>query len=122
MAFLAKHYYSLFWWALAGLMALSPLAFGSVHPWAYKTIRGVIFMLLALWLLRVRERRGFSRARNPFMVFFPLSALFFILQVVPLPSRALDAVSPGRAALMGAAGAGGGGARALYAWGARGQA
>src|SRR5205823_14528898 len=48
--------------SLLFLIFFTPLAFGSVHPWAFSLMEGMIFLLVAVWmsklLLGVRGQQG----------------------------------------------------------------
>src|SRR3989442_13574413 len=51
--------------SLLFLIFFTPLAFGSVHPWAFSLMEGMIFLLVAVWmsklLLGARGQQGASR-------------------------------------------------------------
>lgn len=79
------------------LLIASPLMFGSVYPWAYSIVEWVIAVTAGAWLLKVlfvkdRSRQGTATARLFLPAFFFIILLF--LQLVPLPSSLLRAVSP----------------------------
>src|SRR5438094_9015225 len=48
--------------SLLFLIFFTPLAFGSVHPWAFSLMEGMIFLLVAVWmsklLLGARGQQG----------------------------------------------------------------
>src|SRR2546425_12407784 len=50
--------------SLLFLIFFTPLAFGSVHPWAFSFMEGIIFLLVAVWmsklLLGARGQQGAS--------------------------------------------------------------
>jgi len=82
---------------IIGLLIFAPLAFGSVHVWAYTLVELGVFLLLLLWVL---DRALFSAKEKIAWVKTPLNLiviLFFILvalQLLPLPSFMLAALSP----------------------------
>ncbi len=87
--------------ALLTLIVLSPFAFGSVHPWAYRPLEAALFGLGILWMVKVAALAGSgstagedeSNARTiaiPFVVF----AAFVIFQITPLPPSVVRALSP----------------------------
>jgi len=79
------------------LLIFAPLAFGSVHVWAYSLIELVVFFLLALWFadrLIFSKRDALEWVKTPVNL-FPVLLLFFIgLQMVPLPSSLISFLSP----------------------------
>lgn len=82
---------------IIGLLIFAPLAFGSVHVWAYTLVELGVFLLLFLWVL---DRALFSKKQEIAWVKTPLNSiviLFFILialQLVPLPFFLRAALSP----------------------------
>ncbi len=108
---------------LVALIVLTPLLFGSVHPWAYGLISSAGFFLLAFKLLYARAHGRFSYVRTSLLIFFPLSICFFLIQVTPLPVELAKILSPGLPAIRKAAGLSQGTATlALYPWAVKGQA
>jgi O-antigen ligase/tetratricopeptide (TPR) repeat protein len=87
------------------LLLLSPLAFGSVHPWSFAVMQAAIFLLVMLWAGRslAASRSEPSRsalapdaARMAWQLGLPLSLFFLLLllQLLPLPPGMLQMVSP----------------------------
>jgi len=94
------------------LVIFTPLAFGSVHVWAYSLMELTVFILLLTWLLKSLLISGKSKVKskkksifltlNSQLSFFktPLNIplLFFlflvIFQMIPLPPSALKLLSP----------------------------
>jgi tetratricopeptide (TPR) repeat protein/O-antigen ligase len=84
------------------LVFFTPLAFGSVYPWAYRIAECIAFMLLALWMLKlgVLAARGDApapaNAAHRRALGIPLALLLILIaaQIVPLPPRLLHAISP----------------------------
>ncbi len=79
------------------LLLVTPLAFGSVHPWAFSLLEIVIFLLAGVWAARTLKTR--SNVSSP----FPLRSLLMpivllvgvvLLQLCPLPPAVLRVVSP----------------------------
>lgn len=113
----------IFMGSLAALIVLTPLLFGSVHPWAYGLISSAGFFLLAFKLLSARAQGRFSYVRTSLHIFLPLSICFFLIQVTPLPIELAKIISPGLPAIRKAAGLSQGTATlALYPWAMKGQA
>jgi hypothetical protein len=90
-------------WGLLGLIAFTPLAFGTVEVWSIAVMEwGIVTLLLVLGLRRVLASPASSPARRlrtgleiPVVLFL----FFCALQTVPLPPRWLDRVSPGSGSL-----------------------
>ena len=105
------------------MLAASPFAFGSVHPWSYGIESSAIFALFAIVLLKVWKKGRLKITSTLSNYLLPSALLFFTLQAVPLPSSIVYAVSPGRAAIDAASGRH---ARyeslALYPWAVKQQA
>lgn len=82
---------------IIGLLIFAPLAFGSVHVWAYTLVELGVFLLLILW---VANRCIFSKSgtlswvKTPVNLFLILLLFFVGLQLVPLPSAWTTFLSP----------------------------
>ena len=87
---------------LFGLIFLTPLAFGSVYPWAYRLVEGACFGLFALWMLKLRmfASEGVVPAAPDAKLVRALGVpvglllLFIAFQSLPLPPLALRVISP----------------------------
>lgn len=109
--------------SLCALIVLTPLFFGSVHPWAKGLAVAAVFSVIGIWSLRTLRKGGFSYVKTPLVYFIPASVCFFALQLAPFPARLAEAISPGLGVMREAAGLEGGWTRlALYPWAASGQA
>ena len=79
------------------LLIFAPLAFGSVHVWAYSVIQFGVLLLLSLWFV---DRLIFSKAGTLIWVKTPINLLMIILigfiffQTIPLPASLLALLSP----------------------------
>ena len=89
------------------LILFSPLAFGSVEPWAYSIIEITVISLALTWLIKIWMKRSVKNrhANNPsaFSLDYLKTPLnlpilifigFILLQLIPLPESVLKAVSP----------------------------
>lgn len=87
------------------LIFFTPIAFGSVHPWAFALMEVVVFLLVGVWmgkwLLGTGEQedggvgeRGANRGLG--LTFLPLILFvaFICFQLVPLPPALLHFLSP----------------------------
>ncbi len=88
-------------WGLLGLIAFTPLAFGTVEVWSIAAMEwGILTLLLVLGLKRGLEPRKSPPVRRPLTgleIPVVLFLAFCALQTVPLPLDWLDRVSPGSA-------------------------
>ncbi len=84
-------------WGIIGLLIFAPLAFGSVHLWAYTLVEIGVFSLLFLHLI---NRILFSGYMGLHWVKTPINGIligFIILiclQMIPLPSSLVAFISP----------------------------
>src|SRR5713226_6495081 len=92
------------------LILFTPFAFGSVHPWAYSIMEAVVFLLVAVWMLKVAvlateqrakgegQRAEFGPQRSerfaPGALSLALFLLFVLFQLLPLPPSLLRVLSP----------------------------
>ena len=88
------------------LILFSPLAFGSVEPWAYSIIEISVIFLVLIWLIKIWMKSSVKkRDANPstFSLDYLKTPLnlpilifigFILLQLIPLPAPVLKAVSP----------------------------
>lgn len=89
-------------WGLAGLIAFTPLAFGTVEPWAIAIMEwGIVTLALLVVMARVADA-GYRRPmRAPAMwpLLVPVAAFLLLaaLQTVPMPPVWLERLSPGSA-------------------------
>ena len=87
-------------WGIIFLIVFTPLAFGTVHVWAYTVMELAILFLLLVWLLKLiyinrsSPKIRLSSVRTPLnlpLCFFFLLCLF---QVVPLSPSMIEYISP----------------------------
>lgn len=90
-------------YALMALAVFAPLAFGSVHTWAYSVLELGIFSALLLWLapalLGRRSRHSLAPVTTPLLIPFALFLCLALFQLAPLPPEVLKTVSPATYAL-----------------------
>ncbi|MCK4911976.1 MAG: hypothetical protein KAR83_10050, partial [Thermodesulfovibrionales bacterium] len=72
---------------LATLIIFTPLAFGSVHIWAFSLAEIISFILFALWLLKILLDTGYDLDRRllPLAICAGLFISLSLLMLVPLP-------------------------------------
>jgi len=75
------------------LVGLTPLAFGSVHPWAFSLIEATVFLLVAVWMAKLLLQCGYGA--QPF-ISGPLAVFLAVVlfQLIPLPPSVLRVLSP----------------------------
>ena len=79
------------------LILVTPLCFGTVHPWAYHTAETVVFAMLAAVLLRLRAAQpALNGAGTVLSIGAPAAvlALLIAFQLAPLPPSLLHVLSP----------------------------
>jgi O-antigen ligase/tetratricopeptide (TPR) repeat protein len=82
------------------LVVLTPICFGSVHPWAYTLMEAIIFVLVAAWMARTwlgggrLMRQGGRRAASAVALPIALVLALIGLEMVPIPPAMLAALSP----------------------------
>jgi O-antigen ligase len=82
------------------LVVLTPLCFGSVHPWAYTLMEWIVFTMVAVWMVRAwlgggrLIRTGGRRAARVVALPIVLVLALIGLELVPMPPAMLAAVSP----------------------------
>jgi len=91
---------------IISLILFSPLAFGSVEPWAYSIIEITVIFLSLIWLIKiwmkssVKNRHanpstfGLDYLKTPLNLPILIFIGFILLQLIPLPEPILKAVSP----------------------------
>src|ERR1700690_3068686 len=86
---------------MAGIVFLAvfmPLAFGAVHPWAYKIGEALAFALMLLWPFGRAARDGqpeeIAIQLPTFAIPIVAFVAFALLQLIPLPPVAIHVLSP----------------------------
>lgn len=81
---------------LVFLVVFTPLAFGSVHIWAYTLMELTVFSLLIIWALKVLflSRLKIDTGLIPVYLSFFIFLLIVYLQTVALPPAAVRSLSP----------------------------
>jgi O-antigen ligase/tetratricopeptide (TPR) repeat protein len=86
---------------MAGIVFLAvfmPLAFGAVHPWAYKIGEALAFALMLLWPFGRAARDGqpeeIAIQLRTFAIPIVAFLAFALLQLIPLPPVAIQVLSP----------------------------
>ncbi len=92
------------------LIVFTPLAFGSVHPWAYSTMELTICFLVIIWALKqiistfnpqsaINNHQSsilnrFGLVKTPMNIPIVLFIGLAVFQLIPLPSGILKSLSP----------------------------
>lgn len=79
------------------LIIATPICFGTVHPWAFRSAEVLIFVVLAFALLRMRETHPAPiGAAAVLRIAAPAAAVALLIgfQLLPLPPRAVRVLSP----------------------------
>ena len=85
--------------SLLFLLLFTPLAFGTVHAWAYSLMEGVVALMVLAWAFKIwfhRQAIGDAPTSRVWPIALPLCLFigFVFLQLVPLPPHVLQAISP----------------------------
>jgi O-antigen ligase len=86
-------------WGIIFLIVFTPLAFGTVHVWAYTVMELTVLFLLLVWLLKLiyvnRSFPGFrlSFVKTPLNLPFCLFFLLVLFQMVPLSPSMIEHIS-----------------------------
>src|SRR6185436_14646812 len=90
-------------WGLLALVVFTPLAFGTVEPWAIALLEWGIWSLVIVAALGAALRGGPGEARGPILTGLEAPILAFVLfciaGTVPLPISWVKAISPGAASM-----------------------
>ncbi len=81
---------------LAILIIFTPLAFGSVHVWAFSLAEIISFALFSLWMLKLLldPEYDLDMGLLPLAICAGLFLSFSLLMLVPLPRSLISAISP----------------------------
>jgi len=85
------------WGGICFLQVLAPLAFGSVHVWAYSLVNAGVFTLLSLWVidrLVLRKSEVLEWAKTPVNPLMIAALVLIGVQLVPLPAEWVRLLSP----------------------------
>jgi len=82
---------------IIALLVFAPLAFGSVHVWAYSILEIGVFLLLALWFvdhLIVSGSEKLAWVKTPVNLLLVMLFVLIGLQLLPLPTSVVALISP----------------------------
>jgi len=89
-------------YALAAVIVLAPLPFGSVAPAASAGLTAAVLLIGALWAIwRAREGMSVLPWREPVLVASSILLVIALVQMAPLPGSVVDQVSPETQAIRG---------------------
>lgn len=90
-------------WGLLALIVYTPLAFGTVEPWAVALLEWGIWTLVIVAGIGASLRPGTSAARGPIRTGLEIPVLLFsllcLVGTVPLPGAWVEAIAPGTASM-----------------------
>jgi O-antigen ligase/tetratricopeptide (TPR) repeat protein len=85
-------------WGVVSLILLTPLAVGSVEPWAFALMEVVILLLVAFWLLKrlCLQAGALDSQRGIYSLMLPAALLIGLItfQMAPLPPSVEALISP----------------------------
>lgn len=76
------------------LIVFTPLAFGSVHVWAYTLMELTVLFLITLWLLKMIHQGEVRIPKTPLNISLLIFFLLLLFQLIPLPDGVLKLISP----------------------------
>ncbi|MFQ5673601.1 MAG: O-antigen ligase family protein [Nitrospinales bacterium] len=77
------------------LIIFTPLAFGSVHVWAFTVMEiGVLILVIIFTFKMLSDRKEIKWAKTPVYALMFLFAAYVFLQTVPVSDRILQAIAP----------------------------
>jgi O-antigen ligase/Tfp pilus assembly protein PilF len=82
--------------SLATLLVFTPLAFGSVHIWAYSISEILVFALSTLWCIKIIITPGYALDKRllPLAIASAVFLLLGFLSMIPLPREVIKILSP----------------------------
>ncbi len=85
--------------ALVAMIVFSPMAMGSVAPWARNSLLVLSLFITALWLMQAAVKGRLRLVREPFYILVGVFFLIALAQLIPLSASTMDTISPGTATL-----------------------
>ena len=84
---------------IAFLLIFTPLAFGTVQPWAVSIMEIATGVVFIAWLLVLKTRKEQKVEKTPLLYFMGGLMLLVVLQILPLPPVIIGVFSPSTAAV-----------------------
>lgn len=84
---------------LVFMIVASPLAMGSVSPWARNSLFVLSLIVTMLWFLQAARRGRLVLVCEPIFILIALFLLVIIVQILPIAPKVLNVISPGTAEL-----------------------
>src|SRR3989337_1700449 len=82
-------------WGILLLIFFTPLAYGSVQPWAFSLTEAVVFLLVIIWTGKLLfSSRLDTFVPSPFLLPLTLFIGLVCFQLLPLPPPLLRLLSP----------------------------
>nr|HID57819.1 O-antigen ligase domain-containing protein [Desulfobacterales bacterium] len=85
-------------YGVLSVLVLAPLAFGSVHVWAYSFVELCVSILVTVFLFKrifcTRKYHQIELVSSPVYPFFLLLSIVIIIQLLPLPPSWIKSISP----------------------------
>lgn len=77
------------------LIVFTPLAFGTVHVWAYTFMEMAVLAMVTLALLKIIwDKNGIRWVKHPVNMILGIFAIYICFQMVPLPEGLIKVISP----------------------------
>lgn len=81
---------------LLALIVFTPLAFGTVHVWAYTLMEMMALVMITLALLKIIwDGKGIRWVKHPVNIILGIFVVYICVQMIPLSEGLLKVISPG---------------------------
>ena len=84
---------------IAGLVVFTPLALAGVPVWSSSLMQIASFVLFGIWLHKASRETTIILESGTLLKLFGLFIILVVLQLLPMPMRLLEVISPGSAAI-----------------------
>jgi len=78
------------------LIVFTPLAFGTVHVWAYTFMEMMVLVMVTLALLKIIwDEKGVRWVKHPVNIILGIFGVYICVQMIPLSEELIKGISPG---------------------------
>jgi len=78
------------------LIVFTPLAFGTVHVWAYTLMEMMVLVMVTLALLKIIwDKKGVRWVQHPVNIILGIFGVYLCVQMIPLSEELIKGISPG---------------------------
>ncbi len=76
------------------IVIFTPLAFGTVHVWAYTLFELVVLILISIWIIKMIYNEEIEILKNPLNYSILAFVCLIFLQLMPMPEGIIKLISP----------------------------